>query len=82
MFFNFEELAEGLKSYLKDSGIRNQSGVNYLSLKKAAEVYGKSRNFFYNLRSQGKIKLYKFESGNRSASFIKIDELEEVLRPE
>ena len=46
------------------------------------ELFGKSRSFFYDLRKGEKIKFYKFEPGERSASFIKIGELEAALKPE
>jgi len=75
-------IARQLKPHLEPPGVYAELGVNYVSIQKAAQLYGKSRSFLYSLREQEKLRFFKFEKGSRQASFIRISELEAALKPE
>ena len=82
MYFKIEELAKELEPYFKKNSVQpqEQNQTEFVTIQRASKLFGVTRNFLYGLRPR--IKIYKFSSGTKSRSFVKIKEVEALLRPE
>lgn len=63
----------------ENAGVRPRPDFDFLSLAEAAKWYGVGQTTLYRLLSEGKLKRYQREGDKRT--WLKVDELEERLRP-